>query len=46
MHRARACVRMCVCVHVLECHADFSKTTTARDFLSCRPSVASVNTSA
>ena len=25
---------VCVCVHVLVCHAYFSKTTTATDFLS------------
>ena len=27
------CVCVCACVHALVCHADFSKTTTATDFL-------------
>ena len=31
MHPVRACV--CACVCVLVCHADFSKTATATDFL-------------
>ena len=31
MHPVRACVRACVCA--LVCHADFSKTATATDFL-------------
>ena len=30
-HPVGACVR--VCVHALVCHADFSKTATATDFL-------------
>ena len=32
MHHVCACVG--VCVYALVCHADFSKTTTATDFLS------------
>ena len=31
MHPVHMCVRACVCA--LVCHADFSKTTTATDFL-------------
>ena len=37
MHHVFACVGgagVCVCVRVLVCHADISKTTTATDFLS------------